>query len=181
LQLAWLKWLFVAISVGSVLLAGYFMLTAKHSIQQLMDVAAFQAGSRIDKPDIKTYDGDNLSWRLQAESAQEQGDEVLLSLPVIDVYTENRTLIPIQSATAIYHKNTGHILFEGDVKLHFQGWDISSEDLDLFQEAGELQIQGSFLLLQKGIKITGKMLKLTQETRRIQVLQGVHMDIEVGR
>ena len=154
------------------------MLTAKHSIQEVMNAAAIQAGTKIDNPDIKEYEGDNLSWRLQAETAQEKDEIIILQKPVVDMYTKKRELIPIQSEYGQYNKKTGHLHFEGDVKAKYQGWHLSSDKLDYFKLKDEVQIVDDFTMFQEGMNIQGKNMYIFKKTGRVKVLQGVRMRIE---
>lgn len=163
------------------MLAGYFMLTAKHAIKQALDVIAIQAGSNIENPDIKEYDGDHLSWRLQAETAQEQNGVVTLEKPVIDIYTEGRKHIPIQALHGKYDKNTNIIHLSGQVKLTYQSWKLNSKKLDLFQARDEIQVVDSFVMQQVGMKISGKDMRIFRKKGKIEVLQGIFMEIEENK
>ena len=159
-------------------IAAYFMVTAKHSIQEVLDAAAIQAGSKINNPDIKEYEGDNLSWRLQATSAQEQSNIVVLIEPKIDLYTEKREVIPIQSLTGEYNRKKEWMHFEGQVQAKYQGWTLNSEQLDYDKTREEIKINVAFVMFQKGMVITGKDMRIFKQSGRVQVLQGVKMKIE---
>jgi len=161
-----------------VLLAIYFMVTAKHSIQEVISAVAIQAGTKIDKPDIKEYEGDDLSWRLQAETAEEKGKNVILKNPVFDFYTDKRELIPIQSKKGRYDKKSGLMHFEGAVQVKYQSWELNSEKLDYSKTKEEVQVAEDFVMFQEGMKITGKDMRIIKQTGRVKVLKGVKMSIE---
>ena len=173
-----LKWSFVALSVGSLLLAGYFMLTAKHSIQEVLDVAAIQAGSRVTNPDIKAYQGDSLNWRLQAKNAVEKGNVLLLVQPMIDLYTASRQVIPIEGDTGDYDKKKGTVHLKGNVLVLYLGWNLQSETLYFYQKKNVLYIPDAFVMKKEGMMITGKNMRVWQEKGRVSVRGGVHMEIE---
>jgi len=154
------------------------MLTAKHSLQQIVDVAALKAGTKVIKPDMTEYDGDTLLWRLQAESAQDKEEELLLDQPRLEMTLDSGEIVPIRSYQGIYHKGQQKIHLKGDVVVRYQAWDLSSESMDYFQTQGELVADEDFVLKQDGITITGKDLRVFKEGGRLKVLQGVHMDIE---
>jgi len=176
--LTWLKWSFVALSVGSTLLAAYFMLTAKHTIQEVLDVAAIQSGSRVTNPDIKSYQGDSLNWRLQAKSAVEKGNMLLLEQPLIDLYTASRQVVPIQGETGNYDKKKGVVLLSGAVLAIYQGWKLRSEQLYFYQNKNMLHIPDTFQMIKEGMLVTGKNMRVWQEQGRVSVRGGVHMEIE---
>lgn len=176
--LSWLKWACVALSVGSVFLAGYFVLTAKHSIQEILDVAAIQSGSRVTNPDIKSYQEDNLSWRLQAESAVEKGDILLLEQPLIDLYTASQQVIPIRGDRGDYDKIKEVLHLKGAVLVKYMGWDLQSETLYFYQKKNVLHIPDAFEMKKEGMLIVGKNMRVWQEQARVSVEGGIHMEIE---
>jgi len=157
------------------------MFTAKHSIQEVINAAAIQAGTKIDNPDIKEYEGDDLSWRLQAETAQEKNEIVILKNPVFEFYTDRRELIPVQSREGQYNKKTGKMHFEGDVQVQYQSWKLNSEKLDYFKMKDEVQVVEDFVMFQEGMKITGKDMRILKQTGRVKVLKGVKMKIEENK
>ena len=177
-KLTYLKWLFLGLSVSSIVYAGFLMVTAKHSIDEILDAAALKAGTVIDNPDMTEYDGEQLVWHLQADSAREQGPNVSLENPMIDMFTEQGENIPIQAKFGRYNKQKQVIHFKGQVTVGFKAWDLSSEKLDFFKAKDEVVIPEAFVLQQDGITITGKDMRIYRKDARIEVLQGVHMIIE---
>lgn len=177
-QLTGLKWAFLALSIGSVVYAGYLMLTAKHGIEQIINAVAIQVGTTVANPDMTEYDGDRLVWRLQADSAKEQETKVLLKNPVIDLFAENGDKMPIRAHQGIYDKTNKVMHFKGNVLAGYQTWDLSSETLDYFDEKGEVIVADTFVLKQEGMRISGKDLRIFRTEEKVQVLQGVHMSIE---
>jgi len=175
---SYLKWFFLALGVSSVVYTGFLMLTAKHSIQQIVDVAALKAGTKVIKPDMTEYDGETLVWRLQAESAQDKEEVLLLDQPRLEMALDTGEVVPVRSIQGVYHKAQQKINLKGDVIVKYQTWDLSSESMDYFQTQGELVAAEDFILKQDGITITGKDLRVLKESGRLKVLQGVHMDIE---
>lgn len=173
-----LKWSFVGLSIGSVFFAIYFILTAKHSIQEVLDIAAIQSGSRVTNPDIKSYQGDSLSWRLQAKSAVEKGNTLLLEQPFIDLYTASRQVIPVKGDTGDYNKKTAVVHLQGAVSVQYQGWDLTSERLYFYQKKNVLHIPDAFQMSKQGMFISGKNMRILQEQGRVSVRDGVHMAIE---
>ncbi len=170
-----LKWFFAALSVGSVVVAAYFMLLSKPGIQQAVDIAAIQAGSSIINPDIKEYDGENLNWRLQAEKAEELDEVLVFTQPDINLFSAQREEIPIKADKGLYNKQQQMIHFEGDVKVVFQGWTLTTLTLDFDQAKDEIKTRDKFVMQQQGIKITGKDLYISRKTEKLKVSRGVHM------
>jgi len=180
-MLRWLKRGFAGLSIGSVLLAVYFMTTAGHNIQEALDVVAIQTGSRVEKPDIKSYQGDRLSWRLQARSAQEKQDALQLEQPMIELYTDAGEVISIQGEQGIYRESADVIDLQGRVQVGYQGWVIRSERLNYQQKQQVVHIPSSFDMQRDGIHIQGKGMRIEKNKGMLQVEQGVHMRIEETR
>ena len=176
--LTYIKWAFLALGVSSVLYTVVLILGAKPSIQQAMDVAALQAGSKITNPDMTEYDGDKLVWRLKAETAQEQGDVVNLVQPRLQMVLKRGGIVPIQAKYGEYHKNKQVVFLKGAVVVAYQDWDLSSENMFYTQRNGELIAPQDFILKQEGMTVTGKDLHVFRDTGKVQVMQGVHMKIE---
>jgi len=174
----YLKWFFLVLGASSLVYAGFLMLTANHSIQQVVDIAALKAGTKVIKPDMSEYDGDTLIWRLKAEAAQDKEKILLLEQPRLDMVLESGEVVPVRAFQGIYNKEKQKIHLKGDVLVGYQAWDLSSETMDYFQTQGELIAPEAFVLKQDGITITGKDLRVLRESGRLKVLQGVHMDIE---
>jgi len=172
-----LKWIFFSVSVGSVFLAAFFMLTAEHSIQEVLDAAAIQAGSRVDHPDIKAYDNNQLSWRLQAKSAQEKGDILVLERPFIDLYTQEREVIPMQAKNGKYDKKKGLVHMKGKVVVGYQDWILRSETLYYQQKKDEIHVPGAFTMRKPDVNISGKNMRVSQKKGRLSIIEGVHMVI----
>ncbi|MDX8382836.1 MAG: LPS export ABC transporter periplasmic protein LptC [Ghiorsea sp.] len=178
LTLTWLKWSCLGLSVASVLLAIFLMMTAKHSLQDLVNVVALQSGASIEKPNITKYDGEDLVWRLQAECAVEEKGYVDLEQPNIDWYTQTREMMFLSAAHGQYHKQDKKMLFKGEVVLLFQGWTLHSESALFDENTSVLDIASSFEMKKDGIAIKGKKMLLSRDNGRVKVMQGVRMMIE---
>lgn len=157
------------------------MLTAKHTIQEILNVAAIQAGSRVEQPDIKEYKGDKLSWRLQAVSAEEHEHILILEQPVIDIYAQDGQVIPIQSNVGEYDKQKGIVHLKDNVVVGYMDWTLQSETLDFYQEKDVLHIQEDFKMYKKGMVVTGKNMRIFKKTGKLSVQGGVHMEIEENK
>jgi len=180
-QKSWLsalKWLLLSFSVLSVLVALYFTVSAKHSLEEVMQVAALKAGTTIANPDISSLEGEVLVWRLQADSATEQGSTVALIEPRVDLYLKNQEHMPIAASSGVYDKDKKHVLLKGDVKTTYQAWQLFSQSLDFFEEKDAVFIDDSFKLMQDGVLIEGKKLQISRQDGTIRVFKGVHMELE---
>ncbi len=154
------------------------ILNANPSIKQAVDVAALQAGSKITNPDMTEYDGDKLVWRLQAETAQEQGNEVNLEQPRLQMVLDNGEVVPVRAKSGKYEQNKQKVVLIGDVVVDYQAWELKTSNIDYFQAMGELVAPQDFVLTQKGIIISGKDMRIYRADGRLEVLQGVRMIIE---
>jgi len=176
--LTYIKWAFLALGVSSVLYTVVLILGSKPSIQQAVDVAALQAGAKITNPDMTEYDGDKLVWRLQAETAEEQGDVVSLVQPRLQMVLASGEVVPIQAKQGKYDKGKQVVFLNGAVVVVYQDWDLSSEYMFYTQKNGELIAPKHFVLKQDGIMVTGKDLHVLRDAGKVQVMQGVRMLIE---
>lgn len=173
-----LKWFLLSLSLFSVLLAAYFAFTTKHSLEEVMQVAALKAGTRIANPDVSSLDGDVLVWRLRADTAFEQGSNVQLQEPRVDVYLKNKEHMPITASSGVYNKEDKHMLFQGDVHTTYQAWQLFSQSLDFFEDRDVVVINDNFQLMQDGIFIEGKDMQISRQDGTIRVFKGVHMELE---
>ena len=176
--LTYVKWASLALGVGSVIYAGFLMLTSDPTIKQAVDVAALKAGTKVIKPDMTEYDGDKLVWRLQADTAQDKAQALLLDKPKMDIVMRDGEIVPVQAVSGVYQKGAKKVNLQGDVRVGYQTWRLSSDNLYYFQARGELVIPGNFELKQEGIVITGKHMRVFQASGKLEVLQGVNMRIE---
>ncbi|MDQ6983921.1 MAG: LPS export ABC transporter periplasmic protein LptC, partial [Ghiorsea sp.] len=132
----------------------------------------------ITNPDMTEYDGDKLVWRLQAETAQEKGDMVNLVQPRLQMVLASGEVVPVQAKYGVYEKAKQKVALTGDVVVNYQAWKLTSPNMDYFQAKGELIAPNHFVLVQGGIKVTGKDMRIFRESGRLEVLQGVRMQIE---
>ena len=177
-MLSFLKWLFVSLSVGSVLYTGFLMVTAKQSLKQIVDVATLQTGTKVTNPDMTEYDGEQLVWRLKAATAQDKGDVVELEAPLLTMVLSNGEAMPIQAKQGKYYKDKQTVHLQGNVVVGYQGWKLSSALMDYIQKTGELIVPQDFVLMQDGMIVTGTDLHVFRDAGKLQVMQGVHMSIE---
>jgi LPS export ABC transporter protein LptC len=177
-MLTYVKWAFLALSVGSLVYAGVLMLTAQPSIKQVVDAAALQAGTKVIHPDMTEYDGDKLVWRLQADSAQDKENALELEKPNMHIVMKDGEVVPVQAISGIYVKSAEKVHLQGEVQVGYQDWDLKTGSLDYFQGKGEVVIPNDFVLKQDGILITGKDMRIFQDSGKLKVLQGVNMQIE---
>ena len=154
---------------------------SKPGIKQVADVVALQAGSKVVNPDMTEYDGDQLVWRLKADTAQEQGEAVLLEQPRLSMVLNTGEHLPIQAVQGEFHKDKQVVFLHGDVLVDYQNWNLSSDYMFYTQRNGELIAPKKFILKQNGIMVTGTDLHVFRDEGKVQVMQGVHMRIEEAR
>ncbi len=179
LALTWLKWSCLLLSIGSLVVAVWLMLgSSKGAIQQLMDSAAIMTGTSIKHLDMSEYKGDRLLWHLQADNAVEEGQQVLLRFPVLDLYSTQGELMPIRAHTGVYDKQVHVMHFEGEVQVNYLQWSLTSETLDFYEEKDEIHVLSDFILQEDGVVISGQNMKVSRPTGMIQVFDGVRFQME---
>ncbi|MDQ7003912.1 MAG: LPS export ABC transporter periplasmic protein LptC [Ghiorsea sp.] len=174
----YLKWAFFMLAISSVLYTVVLLLSGKPGLQQAVDLAALKAGSTITNPDITEYDGDKLVWRLQADTAQEQGEVVNLVRPRLQMVLASGEIVPVLAKHGVYDEHQQKVTLTGDVVAHYQAWTLTSSHMNYIQNKGELIVPNHFVLVEEGIRVTGKDMRIYRDSGRLEVLQGVHMKIE---
>lgn len=177
-RLSLFKWVFLGVSVVSVAVAVFYAAIATHKLDEIMRAVALQLGTTIANPDISSYEGETLVWRLRAESAVEHEDQVILQQPNIDMYLHNSEHMPAQADQGVYDKKAKHMQLSGDVKTQYQTWNLDSQTLSFYEDQDEVRIDDAFKLMQDGVLIEGKHMKISRQDGRIQVFRGVQMTLE---
>jgi len=172
------KWFFFVLSVASVLYAGLLLVLSEPNIKQATDLAALQAGVKVVNPDMTEYDGEQQVWRLKAKIAEEHGDVVKLDSPHLTMLLDTGQTMPVRAAYGEYHQKKQVIFLQGSVVVRYQEWDLSSEEMFYRQKTGELIAPKDFVLQQEGMVVTGRDLHIFRHDGKVQVLQGVHMNID---
>ncbi len=151
---------------------------SKPSIKQVADIATLQTGSKVVNADMTEYDGDQLVWRLKADTAQDKGDTFELERPRLIMVLNNGEEMPIQAKQGKYHKTKKVIHFNGSAMVNYQAWKLTSQAMAYTQRTGELIVPEDFRLTQEGITVIGKDLHVFRDSGILQVMEGVHMHIE---
>jgi len=149
LILAWLKWFFLALATGSMVIAGILLWHAEPIHRQTSREPPAREMTKIDKPLLVERKGDRLVWRLQAETARQLTDgNMEMDLPELDLFTRGGTKIPVRSRKAFVDTSKRTIRFQNEVIVDYNMWQLRGDLLiydmnrDLILMPEEFQLTG---------------------------------------
>ncbi|MDX8395868.1 MAG: LPS export ABC transporter periplasmic protein LptC [Mariprofundaceae bacterium] len=175
--LSWLKWGFLAISIGSILMAGALMwLQPKPMLAEQNPATVEQvkpARTEVEKPLIVERNGDRLIWRLQADTAEQQQDDMYLIQPRLELFTETGEVVPVQGKEAWFEPSKKNIRFKGVVIVKHREWTLETEALRYDSELDLIDIPGTFEMYRKDVKMHGRTMKIDRQTQQMTVAHDV--------
>lgn len=171
---ALVKWSCLAVSVGSVVVAaGLMWVNSKNIVtdepQQVTGEAAEQPQAKIEKLFIVERKGEQIVWRLQADSAKQQEKGMYLIEPRLELFTETGEVIPVQGREAWFEPIRKNIQFKGGVKIGYREWTLHSEELRYDSERDEMVVPGRFEVKKTGMTMRGRGLRVDRKTERLTV------------
>jgi len=178
----WLKWFFMALTAGSLTMAGILLWLGEPAHQEDAPELAHKAMTQIDKPLLVERKGDRLLWRMQAESANQSPDGNLeLDVPELDLFSSDGVKVPIRSRKAFVDTLKREIRFRGDVVVIYDQWELRGQVLiydinrDLIHMPAQFQINGP------GITVKGKNMTIDRSRQHVLVEERVWIrDDSVG-
>jgi len=177
----WIKWLSLAISLGSIVATVVLMEFRPTGPETLPRAEKKASQTEVSKPLIVEKKGERTIWKLQAQKAEQQlsGKMHLLS-PVLTLFTEAGEAVPVQSREAWFDPIRRDIDFRGKVLVHFQTWQLESDKMIFSSSKDELLIPGNFKIHGKSLQAKGKSLRLDRRSQRLWVDQGIWIRDENG-
>lgn len=177
-----LKWGCLALSVGSIVVAGVQMWM--HDEPLLEEKA--QAGDEPELPQtnvekllIVERKGEHIVWRLQAESARQQENGMNLTDPKLELFTEQGEAVPIRAEKAWFEPAARNIRFNDSVNVRFRGWELQSGELQYDSGRGEVVVPGSFELFETGTVLRGEGLRAQRSGQLLMVEHSVELEDRV--
>lgn len=174
---SWLKWACLALSLGSLLLAGILLHVA--GPQAVVSGAKIkgEAMSMVDQPLIVERSGDRLVWRLQADKAeQELAGSMHLFAPRLELFTESGDAVPIRAREAWFAPLAKRIRFHGDVEVRYRSWVVNGEDLSYDNGKDEVRMPRDFRIKGEGIRARGRNLHILRGEEHLWVEEGVWIE-----
>jgi LPS export ABC transporter protein LptC len=170
-----LKWGSLAISIGSVVVAGIFMWTAddKSLPQAKADTQPEKTSTQVEKPLMVERKGERLIWRLKADVAKQQEGMMLLTQPALELFTENDEIIKVRGNTAKFEPLKRNIHFEGDVTVDYRDWHLVSDDLRFDSTRDEVIVPHHFIATGKDTVIKGRDLNVNRKTQLVHIKHDV--------
>jgi len=165
-----LKWGCLALSIGSIFVAGLLMWIndkpiVADSTEQVAEGDKPQAN--VEKPLIVERKGERIVWRLQAESAIQQEQGMRLVEPRLELFTDKGEAIPIRASEALFEPAARNIRFKGSSQVEFREWTLQSDQLKYDSGRDEVVIPGAFSLSKPGTRLSGIGLRVEHKSERL--------------
>jgi len=170
------KWGLLALSIGSLLMAGLFVWRTSSAPGLPQGQGGGGVQTRVERPLIVERKGERLLWRLQAASAEQKlTGNMKMYEPLLELTTEEGALIPIQSREALFDPVARSARFLGDVRADFPPWHLECDELFYESGAERLQVTGSFRLSGDSLHIRGKDLTMLRKEETLAIADGVQI------
>ncbi|MDX8398301.1 MAG: LPS export ABC transporter periplasmic protein LptC [Mariprofundaceae bacterium] len=169
-----LKWACLMVSLLSVCVAAWLMWHGKESIAVTEPVAnQTVAPTQVEKPLMVERKGERIVWRLKADAAKQQEQVMLLTQPVLELFTETDEVIEVRGEKAWFEPLKRNIHFKGDVKVKYRDWLLVSSQLRFDSARDEVLVEGSFTATANHTTVKGRSLRADRKTQHIHVAHDV--------
>ncbi len=170
-----LKWGCLAVSIGSVVVAGLLMWSADDATlpEAQTDKQVEQASTQVEKPLMVERKGERIIWRLKADAAKQEEGMMRLTQPVLELFTENDEIINVQGTTAQFEPLKRNIHFQGDVTVDYRDWHLASDDLYFDSTRDEVIVPHSFVAKGSDTVIKGRDLSVNRKTQLVHIKHDV--------
>jgi len=169
----WLKWLFLGISMASVVIAVLLMWMHKDAVVPEVENTAQASSTSVDKPLMVERKGDRIIWRLRADAAKQEESIMVLTLPVLELFTETDEIIVVQGLKAWFEPLKRNIHFKGDVDVKYRDWLLKSDELWFDSQKDEVVVPNAFTATGTDTVVKGRGLRADRKTQKIHVAHDV--------
>jgi len=178
-----LKWASLTVSLLSVSVAAWLMWGQKSNVEVIEKPENQQASStEVEKPLMVERKGDRMIWRLKADAAKQQEQKMLLTMPVLELFTENNEVIEVRGQKAWFEPLKRNIHFKGGVEVTYRDWLLVSDALRFDSARDEVVVPNQFTATGKKTTVKGRGLRAERQTQRIYVAHDVWVkDVQKGR
>ncbi|MBF0282525.1 MAG: LPS export ABC transporter periplasmic protein LptC [Zetaproteobacteria bacterium] len=183
MKLHLLKWLSLSLSIATVVIA-VLLIWQKSSEQDQRLQTQNETSSQhqtanggeqieVEHPDIVERKGDKVIWRLTAQHAITDNQQMHLTAPILELYSERGEMIPIQGDEAWYEPEAKNIHFKGHVLVQHEHWRLTSDELRYESLRDIANIPGSFHMQGESVQLRGRTLELNRQSQQIEVKHDV--------
>jgi len=177
--MAWIKWGFLGLALGSVAVAAILMWQAQQAKLPLSGkpVAGKTPQTHVNKPLIVERKAGHTVWRLKAAKAEQQltGAMHLLE-PELELFTETGKSIPMTGKEAWFNPLSKQVRFKGDVEVRYGEWRLYSNSIRYDQQKGAVMVPGPFRIEGKTTHVRGRNLTAWRATQHVRVEDGVWIE-----
>lgn len=173
-----LKWGSLLLSVGSLLLAGVFLLSPKQGSLQQEPATALpeKQETKVEKPQIVERKGDRIIWRLQAESARQEETVMHMIQPLLELFAENGQVVPVRADEAWFDPVQRNIRFAGKVEVLYQQWKLETASLQYESGRDVMLVPGEFKLNGEQVRMRGGTMEVERLSQRLYVKKHVWVE-----
>jgi len=174
-QWRYLKWACLSLSFASVVIAIGFM-WAHNNAETLPEEVADTgeaASTRVEKPLIVERKGERIVWRLKAESAKQHENTMLLTTPILELFTETNEVITVLGDQAWFEPLKRNIHFKGSVSVTYRDWLLLTDTLYFDSTRDEVIVPNNFTATGQHTTIKGRGLKAERKTQMLHVAHDV--------
>lgn len=174
-QWRYLKWACLALSLGSVVLAAAFMWSHSNAekLPEAVENTDEAASTRVEKPLIVERKGGRIIWRLKAESAKQHENTMLLTAPILELFTESNEVITVHGEQAWFEPLKRNIHFKGTVNVSYRDWLLVSDTLYFDSTRDEVIVPNSFTATAEHTTLKGRGLKAERKTQMLYIAHDV--------
>jgi len=171
----YIKWACLGLSFASVLIAIGLMWASQHAEILPKKVADTndEASTRVEKPLIVERKGERIIWRLKAESAKQHDNTMLLTTPVLELFTENNEVITVLGDDAWFEPLKRNIHFKGSVRVTYRDWLLLTKTLYFDSTRDQVIVPNAFTAMGQHTRIKGRGLKADRKTHMLYVAHDV--------
>jgi len=175
----WLKWGFLGLALGSVVVAAFLMWQAQQGQLPLSakPVTGKALRTHVDKPLIVERDGGHTVWRLKAAKAEQQLTGAMhLLRPKLELFTSAGKIIPITGKEAWFNPLSRKVRFKGNVEMRYGEWRLYSNSLRYDHQKGAVVVPGPFRIEGTSTHVRGRDLTAWRATQHVRVEDGVWIE-----
>ncbi len=174
-----MKWVFLSISLCSVLIAiGLMWQHAEHhqdNIQQSPNTMAAtqEATTAVEQPWMVERKGNHTLWRIKAKKAEQGLQTMHLTQPYLELFNDAGEKITIIGQEGDVHMLSRDVFFNRKVRVHYQHWVLDCDHLRYQNKTGDIVVTGRFVAQKPNTHIQGRGLRVHQNTHIMQILHDV--------
>ncbi len=129
----------------------------------------------VEQPWMVERKGERVLWRIKAKEADQGIQTMHLIQPYLELFNDAGEKITIIGQEADVQMVQHDVLFQHQVQVHYQDWVLHCEHLRYDKNSDDIVVSGHFSAQRPNTEVTGRGLRVHQESRIIHILHDVHI------